>query len=99
VKVSYNVLTIDKLIPIPDFRNWVITMWHFNRDGLKECSDEKFHVTVEKANHTIERIYSKDFNGKIRPRWEIQEYPNKTVKETINDKLRVPDIPDDVNTK
>jgi hypothetical protein len=80
-------LTIDKSISIPDFRNWVITMWHFNRDGLRECSKRDFHTTVEKADHTIERIYTKDFgNGKTRPRWELQEYPNKTVSETINDK-------------
>jgi hypothetical protein len=85
------------IVHIPDFDNWLITMWHFNRDGLKEYAGEKFHTTVEKANHTIERIYSKDFKGKNRPRWEIQEYPNKTVKETINDKLRVPNVPDSSN--
>jgi hypothetical protein len=99
-------LTIDKSISIsiPHYPNWIITMWHFNQDGLKEYTGEKFSITVEKAHHTIERIYSKCFgNGKnktrIRPRYEIQEYPNKTVNEAINDKLRVPniDVPDSSN--
>jgi hypothetical protein len=85
------------LVHIPDCDNWLITMWHFNRDGLKESAGERFSITVEKARHTIERIYSKDFKGKNRPRWEIQEYPNKTVKETIDDKLRVPAVPDSSN--
>jgi len=87
-------LIIDKpTISIPHYANWIITMWHFNKDGLKEYAGEKFSITVEKAKHTIERIYTKDFNGKKRPRWEIQEYPNKSVKEAINDKQRVPNVP------
>jgi hypothetical protein len=79
----------DNVIHIPDCDTWTITMWHFNRDGLKEYAGEKFSITVDKARNTIERIYSKDFNGKTRIRKEIQKYPNKTVKETINDKLRI----------
>ena len=85
-------LTIDKLISIPHFKNWLITMWHFNRDGLKEYAGEKFSISVEGADNTIERIYSKDFNGKIKPRYEIQEYPEQTIKKAINDKLRIPDV-------
>jgi len=89
------------VVHIPDFDDWTITMWHFNRDGLKEYTGEKFSITVEKAKHTIERIYTKDFvNTAKRPetriRIETQEYPNKTVKEVkeeiCDEKLNVTDI-------
>lgn len=80
------------LVHIPDCDNWIITMLHFNQDGLKEYTGEKFSITVEKLHHTIERIYTKCFgNGinKTRIRVEIQDYPNKTVKEAIEEKLNV----------
>jgi hypothetical protein len=83
-------LIIDKKISIsiPHYPNWIITMWHFNQDGLKEYTGETFSTTVEKAQHTIERIYSKYFKkNKTRIRVEIQDYPNKTVKEAIEEKL------------
>jgi hypothetical protein len=82
---------------IPDCDNWIITMWHFNRDGLTEYKGEKFSISVEKADHIIHSIYSKNFKGKTRVRGETQEYPNKTVKEAIYDKLRVPNVPDTSN--
>jgi hypothetical protein len=80
---------IDDKLMIPDFDNWLITMWHFNRDGLKEYTGEMFSITVEKAHHIIERIYSKYFKRKTRIRNEIQEYPNKTVEEAIKEKFNV----------
>jgi len=89
-------LTFNHDVIIPDCDTWTITMWHFNQDGLKEYAGETFSTTLEKARNSIVRIYSKDFKGKTRPRYELQECPNKTVKETINDKLRIP-ISNDVD--
>ena len=71
---------------IPDYRDWIIRMWHFGRDSL-ELSGKDFHVTVERAGHIIERIYTKDLKGKNRPRHEFQEYPNKSPFDAIEDKL------------
>jgi hypothetical protein len=68
---------------IPDYRDWVIRMWHIGRDSL-ELSKKDFHVTVERAGYIIERLYTKDLKGKNRIRHELQEYPNK-----IRFKLRV----------
>jgi hypothetical protein len=83
---------------IPDCDTWLITMWHFNRDALKQYKGKTFWVSVEEAHHTIHTIYTKIANNKkTRIRDEIQEYPNKTVKETIDDKLRVPAVPDSSN--
>lgn len=72
---------------IPDYSNWIITMWHFGRDCLTEYAGEKFSITVENARHILTRIYSKDFGKKQRIRIERQEYPKKTVTDLIEEKL------------
>ena len=72
---------------IPDYRKWVITMWHFGRDALSEFSKKEFHVAVEKAQHIIERIYTKDFGKQKKQRLERQEYPNKFSIEAVEEKL------------
>jgi hypothetical protein len=72
---------------IPEYRKWIITMWHFGRDGLLEYTGEKFSINVENAQHILTRVYSKDFGTHTRIRIERQEYPKKTVVEAINEKL------------
>ena len=34
--------------PIPSYRKWIITMWHFGRDSLLGYGGEKFWITTEK---------------------------------------------------
>jgi hypothetical protein len=87
---------------VPDYAEWLITMWHFHKDGLKEYAGKTFSITVEDADHNLHRIYSKLFgNGKMKVRDEYQGYPNikvKEVSETINKNLRISDIPNEVNS-
>jgi len=71
---------------IPDYRKWVITMWHFGRDGL-ECSKRDYHIAVGKAQQILERIYTKDFGKYKKIRLERQEYPKKNVFDAIEEKL------------
>jgi hypothetical protein len=72
---------------IPDYTKWIITMWHFGRDGLLEYTGEKFSITIEKTQHTLHRIYSKNFGKQSRIRDETQECLNKTVSDAIEEKL------------
>jgi hypothetical protein len=72
---------------IPDHGEWVVTMWHFGRDGLLEYTGEKFSITIDNTQHILTRIYSKDFGKQTRIRRETQEYPNKTVFDAIEQKL------------
>ena len=71
---------------IPDYRKWVITMWHFGRDG-SECSKRDYHIAVGKAQQILERIYTKEFGKYKKIRLERQEYPKKTVEDAIEEKL------------
>ena len=72
---------------IPNYKQWIITMWHFGRDALIEYTGEKFSITIEQAQRILTRVYVKDSNGKNRIRIERQEYPKKTVAQAINEKL------------
>ncbi len=73
---------------IPNHMSWVVTMWHFGRDSLTEYSGEKFEITVE-VGLRLFRAYSKTYKNHktVRIRKEIQEYPNKPLKEAFMDKL------------
>lgn len=72
---------------IPEYKSWIITMWHFGRDSLVEYTNAKSSITVETAQHILTRLYVKEFNGKNKIRIEKQEYPRKTVLEAIEEKL------------
>jgi hypothetical protein len=76
-----------KYISIPEYRQWIVTMWHFGRDASVEYMGERFCISVEKLQHVLTRIYVKDFNGKNRIRIERQEYPKKTLIDAIGEKL------------
>jgi len=78
-----------KYISIPEYREWIVTMWHFGRDATVEYMGERFCISVEKLQHVLTRIYVKDFNGKNRIRVERQEYPKKTIIDAIEEKLGV----------
>jgi len=84
---SCHVSSGETTILIPDYGQWIVTMWHFGRDGLTEYTGEKFSITVEKAQHILTRIYSKEFGRHTRIRDETQEYPRKALADAIEEKL------------
>lgn len=75
---------------IPDYGQWIVTMWHYARDASVEYSGEKFCISVLNLQHILTRIYVKEFDGKSKIRIiriEKQECPKKTVIDAINEKL------------
>jgi hypothetical protein len=85
-KLSSSVL-ITKT-PIPNHMTWIVTMWHFGQDSLTEYTGERFEMSWEDGLKLF-RIYSKDYRNKkkMRVRKEIQECPNKPLKEAFMDKI------------
>jgi hypothetical protein len=74
---------------IPNHRLWLVIMWHFGIDALVEYAGEKFVFTWEESEHVLIRAYTKTMmDRKTRIRLERQEYPNKTVPEIIEEKLK-----------
>jgi hypothetical protein len=83
---------------IPDYRSWLVTMWHFGTDSSIEYTGEKFSASWEISEHQLIRVYSKEFHctaGKegartkhrTKIRVESQEYPQSTVEHTIKNIL------------
>jgi hypothetical protein len=76
------------LLSIPDHMKWIVKMWHFGADGSKEYCGERFSITYSDAQGILTRIYSKQMkDGKITLRPERQEYPNRELDRSIEDKL------------
>lgn len=71
-------------VEIPDFRQWLITHYHFGRDGKEEWNGELFHITIADAFDGMTRYYSKTMpNGKKIPRVE----QIRTSKTKVSDEL------------
>jgi hypothetical protein len=74
---------------VPEYKNWIVTMWHFGADASIEYTGEKFSATWGVGENALIRAYSKDIgrDGKTRIRLERQEYPGKSLADAIMDKL------------
>ncbi len=71
-------------VEIPDFRHWIVTHYHFGRDGKEEWNGKSFHISIADALEGLTKYYSKDMpNGKCIPRVE----QIRTPKSNISDEL------------
>lgn len=69
---------------IPVFNDWIITHYHFGRDGQEEWNSESFHITIKDALHQLIRYYSKLLPDKKRIcRWEIAKSPQVSISEEM----------------
>jgi hypothetical protein len=83
------------LPPVPEHKEWIVTMWHFGVDASVEYTGERFSATWEVGEHALVRVYSKavvEAHGSASRnrnivRLERQEYPNKTLQDAIQEKL------------
>lgn len=77
--------TVNK---IPDYMEWIVTMWHFGADASVEYTGERFSATWGVAQDALIRIYSKTMNDhKARIRLERQEYPRTTLALALEQKI------------
>jgi hypothetical protein len=69
-------------IKIPDYKYWIITLWHIGRDSISEYSGPMFHCEWSLAENLILRIYSKTIekNNKI-VRIELQQNQNISIED------------------
>lgn len=56
---------------IPHISSWIITHYHFGKDGSETYSGKSFHMTYDDAFQGMVRFYSKKYpDGKVIPRLE-----------------------------
>jgi len=70
-------------------------MWHFGKDAIESYSEEKFEMNWKDSLNVFHHIYFKEYEEKrrrekktMKVRDEVQEYPNKPLKEALMDKLK-----------
>jgi hypothetical protein len=73
---------------IPDYMEWIVTMWHFGADASVEYTGERFSTTWGIAQDAVIRVYSKTMKDrKARIRLERQEYPRTTLALALEQKI------------
>jgi hypothetical protein len=69
---------------IPQASLWIITHYHFGKDGSETYSGQTFHRTYEDVASGLVRFYSKTMNdGRIVPRIEQICTPNISLNQEI----------------
>lgn len=76
-RLSY--LCSGSSIKIPNYKYWIITLWHIGKDSISEYSKEMFHCEWNLTEHIILRIYSKTIERKNKIRSEIQQNPSISI--------------------
>lgn len=72
----------DEHLPLPG--KWIVTHYHFGKDGSEVYSGQLYHKTFENVATGLIRFYSKTFSdGKTVPRIEQIQSPNNTLDEEI----------------
>ena len=70
-------------IKVPNYKYWLITLWHIGKDSLSEYSKEMFHCEWNIGEQMILRIYSKTIEKKKKVRIEIQQNPSIPIEKLI----------------
>jgi hypothetical protein len=72
-------------VSIPNFRKWVVKLWHFGVDSIHEYNGKEFQVTFEEGIADLIRIYTKRMagNNKQKLRVEKQENPNQAIADAF----------------
>ena len=82
-KISYHLTGLSGVI-LPSVDNWIITHYHFNRDGSEAYNGQNFHYTVEDVNTGLIRFYSKLMkDGKKVPRLEQPRMPQNPLADEM----------------
>ena len=82
-KVSYHLTGLSGVI-LPTVDNWIITHWHFNKDGTEVYNGQSFHYTIKDVNTGLIRFYSKLMeNGERIPRVEQIQTPQISIRDEL----------------
>ena len=82
-KVSYHLTGLSGVV-LPTVNNWVITHWHFNKDGTTAYNGQNFQHTIEDVNTGLIRFYSKLMeNGERIPRLEEIQTPQNSLDDEM----------------
>jgi len=83
-KISHHLSGLADCSTIPLVQDWVITHYHFAKDGPSELSNQLFHMTFEEVVGGLIRFYSKKMkDGSTHARAEQIRTPMRTLQEEL----------------
>jgi len=82
-KISYHLTGLSGVV-LPSVDNWIITHYHYGKDGLEAINGQSFHHTIEDVNTGLIRFYSKLMkNGERIPRLEHIQTPQNSLRDEL----------------
>jgi len=72
---------------VPDVPDWIVSQWHYGRNGAREISGPAFNVSFTTWFGELARIYMRHSGQLFKPRLEIQEKPRKTLPVAFAEKI------------
>ena len=82
-KISYHLSGLGGVV-LPSVDSWIITHWHFGKDGTEAFNGQNFHYTVNDVNTGLIRFYSKSYpDGTVKPRLEQIQTPHTTIRDEM----------------
>ena len=82
-KLSYFLTGLSGVI-LPAVNDWVITHYHFGKDGIEAYNGQNFHYTIEDVNTGLIRFYSKLMKNSERfPRLEQIQTPRNSLEDEM----------------
>jgi len=81
-RVSFYLTQLTGVLLEP-VKDWVISQYHFNKDGSFGADKRDFLLTVEEVSSGLIRFYSKNINGKEIARLEQIRSPQRTIPEEM----------------
>jgi hypothetical protein len=77
---------LHSVITIPRYTEWIVTMWHFGVDTIREYTRKEFEVTFGDGISDLYRVYTKRMKDcRIKVRSERQQYPDAIVRKLFPD--------------
>lgn len=74
---------------LPQIGKWIVTHYHFGKDGSETYSGQLYHLTYENVATGLIRFYSKPMSdGRIVSRIEQIQRPNNTLDQEIDNMIR-----------
>jgi len=82
-KISYHLSWLSGVF-LPSVDSWIITHWHFGKDGAEAFNGQNFHYTINDVNTGLIRFYSKSYpDGTAKPRLEQIQTPHTTLRDEM----------------
>jgi len=78
-------LLVGSNVEIPEINKWIVTHYHFGKDGKDEYNGQSYHRSYEEVANGFVRFYSKKMdNGTTIPRVEQIQSPHHSLDKAIS---------------